>query len=104
MVQTLSKPQETYYYKPTQGFIILPNNTTPSVEQLNYLNGRFGKGNWSSLNIPVGGWTLSAMRELTRDLKGSEGVAVFATPVDMLMRMFLIKGVSMMMFEEALFG
>jgi hypothetical protein len=87
-----------------KGYIILPADTRPTPEQVNYLNSKFGKSNWSPLNIPEGGWTLSAMREITRNLKGSSGVAIFATPVDILMRLFVIHGVSMVMFEEALFG
>lgn len=113
MTQTLNQTALQSTFNSPHGFVILPANTRPTPEQVYYLNGRFGKGNWSPLNIPSGGWTLPAMKELTRDLKGhcsnsssesSSGIVVFATPVDLLMRMFLVNGVSMMMFEEALFG
>lgn len=95
-------PQLTPYTP--KGHIILPAYTRPTPEQVHYLNSKFGKGNWSPLNIPEGGWTFNAMKELTRDLKGNSGIAIFATPVDILMRLFVIYGVSMVMFEEALFG
>ena len=104
MAQTLNQTAIQSTFNSPHGFVILPAYTRPTPEQVNYLNGRFGKGNWSPLNVPVGGWTLSAMKEITRDLKGNSGIAIFATPVDMLMRMFVINGVSMVMFEEALFG
>lgn len=104
MPQTLNQTAIQSTFNSPHGFVILPTGTRPTPEQVNYLNSKFGKGNWSPLNVPVGGWTLSAMKEITIDLKGNNGIAVFATPVDILMRLFVIHGVCMMMFEEALFG